>query len=501
MIKRIFSVLIFGVSVFYTCHGQVANQPSNLEVCDDNSYDGFAVFDLTVLSSEVLNGQNPANYEVSYFTSQENANSNTNAISNTSNFVNTLPITQIIYIRVTENATGSYDTTTVTLTVNPPPIINLEDTYVLCQGSQISLNTGMPPSVYTFEWFDENFVPISVAGAGHALTVNSPGTYYITVTNSTTLCSSTKLILVEEEIPPVIDSSISSIEICDGNSDETEIFDLTVNESEIINGQTGLTITYYESEDFPYININNITNQSNYTNISNPQTIYIRVENSFGCFVVGSFIIKVNDCNDSDSDGVINSDEDINNNGNLDDDDTDNDTIPNYLDDDDDGDLIDTIDELVDQSSISRSFNNSMTIIDTDSDTIENYLDDDDDDDGVLTKNEDYNNNGTPLDDDTNNNNIPDYLEETVALNINNYELNSSSIYPNPTDSLLFADLTNIEYKNIEVKLYDVFGKLVINKKYNTINGNLLKLDLSHLNSGMYFIDINHQSINKIVVK
>ena len=48
---------------------------------------------------------------------------------------------------------------------------------------------------------------------------------------------------------------------------------------------------------------------------------------------------------------------------------------------------------------------------DTDGDTIPDYLDVDDDGDGVLTKNEDANGNGNPLDDDTDGDGIPDYLD------------------------------------------------------------------------------------------
>jgi len=49
---------------------------------------------------------------------------------------------------------------------------------------------------------------------------------------------------------------------------------------------------------------------------------------------------------------------------------------------------------------------------DTDGDFIPNYLDFDDDGDGVLTKDEDANGDGDPRNDDTNGNGIPDYLDK-----------------------------------------------------------------------------------------
>ncbi|MCF6167036.1 FKBP-type peptidyl-prolyl cis-trans isomerase [Lutibacter sp.] len=48
---------------------------------------------------------------------------------------------------------------------------------------------------------------------------------------------------------------------------------------------------------------------------------------------------------------------------------------------------------------------------DTDEDLIPNYLDVDDDNDGILTRDEDANGDGNPLNDDTDNDGIPDYLD------------------------------------------------------------------------------------------
>lgn len=81
---------------------------------------------------------------------------------------------------------------------------------------------------------------------------------------------------------------------------------------------------------------------------------------------------------DDDNDGVLSIDEDINGNHTPEDDDTDGDGIPNYLDDDDDGDSILTLTELYHLST-------GGSIGDFDHDGIPNYLDPDDDNDGLLT--------------------------------------------------------------------------------------------------------------------
>jgi len=73
---------------------------------------------------------------------------------------------------------------------------------------------------------------------------------------------------------------------------------------------------------------------------------------------------------DIDLDGVLSNYEDINNDGNVKNDDTDGDLIPNYLDPDDDGDGILTKDE-------DANGDGNLTNDDTDNDGIPNYLDSD----------------------------------------------------------------------------------------------------------------------------
>jgi len=80
---------------------------------------------------------------------------------------------------------------------------------------------------------------------------------------------------------------------------------------------------------------------------------------------------------DHDQDGVPSKEEDLNRNGDFNDDDTDGDGIPNFLDVDDDQDTIPTIFE----NFFAQIYNG-----DSDSDGILNYLDEDDDNDGILTK-------------------------------------------------------------------------------------------------------------------
>jgi len=118
---------------------------------------------------------------------------------------------------------------------------------------------------------------------------------------------------------------------------------------------------------------------------------------------------------EDDNDGIPAEFEDINGNGDLEDDDTDGDGIPNYLDADDDGDNVLTINEgpnytVADGLSLA---------LNTDGDGTPDYLDNDDDGDGTLTRDEE---NATqdqnPTNDISNNTVGPDYLNPLVSSSV-----------------------------------------------------------------------------------
>lgn len=95
----------------------------------------------------------------------------------------------------------------------------------------------------------------------------------------------------------VMVNPISDLLMCDDNvNDGITEFDLTVTESEIIGGQdpTNLVVTYHLTLTDADSGINSIANPTIYVNSSNPQTIYVRLEDiSNGDYDTGSFDIEV----------------------------------------------------------------------------------------------------------------------------------------------------------------------------------------------------------------
>lgn len=119
---------------------------------------------------------------------------------------------------------------------------------------------------------------------------------------------------------------------------------------------------------------------------------------------------------EDDNDGIPAELEDINGNGNLDDDDTDNDGIPNYIDADDDGDNVLTAQEDENDDDDDNPYTNPL---DSDNDGTPDYLDSDDDGDGVLTRNEEnFSQDQNPLNDISDLQSGPDYLNPEVNSSI-----------------------------------------------------------------------------------
>ncbi len=292
----------------------------------------------------------------------------------------------------------------------------------------------------------------------------------------------------------------TDLELSDFNGDSQEIFDLTTNDSFLLNGLSPIDyeVFYYEDENSAQNMSNSIVNPTAYINTNSPQIIYGSIVNlSNGCSNYQSFAIFLTPQStvDSDSDGVTNILEDINANGDLTDDDTDNDLIPNYLDTDDDGDFVETSLEV--RGFTNGASSNMYIYIDTDNDQIENYLDPDDDGDGVNTADEDYDGDGNPMNDDANNNQIPDYLDSTVTLSSSDIQLFQIQIYPTLVDDLIYIDARSAAVNLNSISIYDLSGRSVRNQKVSSEN--VVEISVDDLNQGIYFLEVKSEKGNTLV--
>lgn len=103
----------------------IANPVPNLEVCDDNSdgsaQNGFAqTFNLQSQTAEVLGGQDPTQFQVTYHASLLDAELGLNPLLTP--FSNSIPFSQTIYVRVSNASSGCANgITSFEVIVNPEP--------------------------------------------------------------------------------------------------------------------------------------------------------------------------------------------------------------------------------------------------------------------------------------------------------------------------------------------------------------------------------------------
>lgn len=114
------------------------------------------------------------------------------------------------YVEAINNGCSS-TRTAILIQVNQKPIVSDEEK-ILCKNSSLILNAGITNVSYLW----------STGATTPSIIINTPGTYTVTVTNSSN-CSNTKTILVTQNTPPVIeDIIVNGIEatiIITGNGD------------------------------------------------------------------------------------------------------------------------------------------------------------------------------------------------------------------------------------------------------------------------------------------
>ncbi|MEX1121845.1 MAG: hypothetical protein WED82_06915, partial [Balneolales bacterium] len=276
-----------------------------LQVCDDNS-DGIGVFDLTLSISNILNGLNPALHTISFHTTQANAQGDSNPIVNVLNFSNSIPFTQVIWVRVEISATGCFSIVPLTLTVNALPSLPLSlPSYSLCESdpeneqelfairdyAEAQLPT--PGFALAFYFSEAN------ADAGiNALpdvyqNVSNPQTIWIVVTNETTGCTSKTVMDLRVEPRPILLLPMGGLSQCDANGQGYGNFDLAAQIPSLLNGAAGVEVTFYDTEQNAILEQNAIG--SPYVNIT-PflQFIYIRAEDTTtGCYRVYMMALNV----------------------------------------------------------------------------------------------------------------------------------------------------------------------------------------------------------------
>jgi len=211
-------------------------------LCDEfGDNDGFAEFDLRSQDALVLDGQDPADFRVTYYLTQLDADLAVNPLTDLYENV-TNP--QTIYARVDDITIANsicWATTEITLQVNLLPIFDLDDEYLLClntNGTEVVdlpvLDTLLSETEYSFEWSLNGAV--MPAEAASSLMPSVGGTYSVIVTNNATGCQNSDSAIVNESSPPIITAEVTSLIFAENHVIEVTATGLGVYEFSLDNG-------------------------------------------------------------------------------------------------------------------------------------------------------------------------------------------------------------------------------------------------------------------------
>ncbi|WP_055445418.1 T9SS type A sorting domain-containing protein [Lacinutrix himadriensis] len=274
----------------------IGQDPENMEVCRPYEFD--VDFNLTTQTNVITGGSTCS--IVTYYESLVDAENATNAIAHTSDYNSYTSNPFTIYARVENSNTGSFETTMFDLVVNlspqvyPSELINCANSDGFAAFNLTDMNAGITNgnTDYTVAYYatmadadnETNILP-------DIYVVDSNQTIYARVNTLTNACYSIVDCLLD--VNNGLDLSGIGDAVQCGNNDVAS-FDLVTHVDQQINGSSDVELTFYLTPEDAENNTNSIASADNYTNISNPQTVFVRGTNLItGCNSIGPFQLVV----------------------------------------------------------------------------------------------------------------------------------------------------------------------------------------------------------------
>ncbi|MDH7446993.1 T9SS type B sorting domain-containing protein [Aquimarina sp. 2201CG14-23] len=304
----------FQIEIFNTPTAFTTNSIVECDNADDgDDTNGMITYDLSMATADIYNGQNIADYTVSYHPTLIDAQNNTNAIPDPTNAVLSNTITAI-YGRIENNInTDCFDTIEIPVTINLLPVANAVslsqcDEYMDPNDNITLFNLNEAIDQITGGVADRSvlfFEDLALANLGVS-PITGITTYQNTsptqqiftrVIDDLTGCYriSTLDLMVS-----TTNASDAVLNLCDddGTEDGFREFDLTQANAQVLLGiaSPNLSVVYYESIDDALGEINPITTYTNTTPGTQGQDIvYARVENSNNqCYGINQVALFVN---------------------------------------------------------------------------------------------------------------------------------------------------------------------------------------------------------------
>ena len=289
----------------------IANQPEDLVICNDNLVTNL---DFVAAQTQVLAEQDPTQFTVSYHLSQDDADTNSGALSLPYQNTNS---SEEIFVRVSNLFNPAcYDTTSFTLTVFEAPVANIVETFEICDDGDDGDDANGQAEV-TLTDFDaivldtQDSTLFSVSyhlsqGDADANTAALTSPYYNAgaaftypvfariQNNLNTDCYATTEFTVNIYKTPTANLA-DDIDICDDDNDGVMSFDFVAPQTQVLAEQdpTEFTVSYHLSQDDADTNSGALSLP--YQNTNSSEEIFVRIENNANtaCYDTTSFIINI----------------------------------------------------------------------------------------------------------------------------------------------------------------------------------------------------------------
>ncbi|UOB19156.1 T9SS type B sorting domain-containing protein [Abyssalbus ytuae] len=308
----------FSPSVTVTYFDVSSNPVDAVSQCDLNG-DGQETFDLTAAVPQIINGDSPANYNITFHASLAAAQAGSAPFANPGAFVNTSIPTQQIFVRVENIATGCVATHVFSIEVYTVPPVNTPVTLSQCDDnsdgiSVFDLNDANPlvinnPANFTITYYNTLTGATNQDAADEIINVDTfsdsaSSQVFANVSDNQGCGSSVATVNLQTTASQIDPAYVFLVNQCDDNTgggvvnDGVATFNLTQAQNAIISqfppaDQPDLQVSFYETQAEALTQQNQIP-LTGYQNTSSPfsQNLFVRVNNTNNnsCYGLGEHV-------------------------------------------------------------------------------------------------------------------------------------------------------------------------------------------------------------------
>jgi gliding motility-associated-like protein len=278
----------------------VSQAPDPIVICDMDM-DGYYLMNLNDIIPQVISSTE--NRTIGFYHSVSEAHDAVNEIENTAAYN---AQTETIVLRIENATTGCYSIQILDIIVNTYPVIGtngLVDQYLICENSSdgiadfvfstrdaeiIGNQTGKETSYHLTQEDADNRVK-AIDKNLPFLNTENPQTIFVRLENiSDTSCYDTGSFEIYVSTNPEFNTPTDIITCDDMSNDGSEVIDFGSKIAEITSGYPEIELVTFHPTETDAINGTNILEEG-YSNVTNPQTIFARIDDGTECQSISSF--------------------------------------------------------------------------------------------------------------------------------------------------------------------------------------------------------------------